>query len=142
MNDRSCHSQTKKSSSNFLKKIADARILPFYMELNGTDNCARTHQYTYPRQKLTPALLESKFRLRILHKVCGQIVGRIHDPIRKKSDYSPKHTPTVEFFFIALGVITRQYQRLGHIVFGRCVCVQFEQRYIELLYFKCVCSVL
>ena len=37
MNDRSCHSQTEKSPSNVLEKFADARILPFYMELNGTD---------------------------------------------------------------------------------------------------------
>ena len=31
------YSQAEKSSSNVLKKFADARILPFLMELNGTD---------------------------------------------------------------------------------------------------------
>ena len=35
--DISCHSQAEKSPNNVLEKIADARILPFYMELNGTD---------------------------------------------------------------------------------------------------------
>ena len=46
MNDRSCHSQAEKIPSNVLKKFADARILPFYMEMNGTINCA-SNLYAY-----------------------------------------------------------------------------------------------
>ena len=33
----SCHSQAEKSPNNVLEKFADARILPFYIELNRTD---------------------------------------------------------------------------------------------------------
>ena len=46
MNDISGHSQAEKSPSNVVGKFADARILPFYMELNGIRNDSRDFALT------------------------------------------------------------------------------------------------